>query len=290
MRFESAAAIVRSSSRSSVGSASRNVSSLAAIVSRSSLWRMPGGRLDDLRHRPVGDALAVREAASPVDVAASCRACRTNSCSRRLLPMPGDPTMRGECRHDPRRAARSRARELVELRLPSDQRRCVLRDLRSRAVARRTTSQTSRAPLLPFACTGSASRKSNASPSPRTSRRRRGSRRWAQPTGCARRCSARHLRPTLRPRSRRAPSMTSASPVLMPIRMWRSSHSSSAFSSAIALRTASAARTRRSGSSSCAIGAAEEREDGVADELLEGAAVAARARPAHARGTGRRAT
>jgi hypothetical protein len=41
IRFERAAAIVRSSSTSSVASPSRNVSSLAAIASGSSLLMMP---------------------------------------------------------------------------------------------------------------------------------------------------------------------------------------------------------------------------------------------------------
>ena len=68
------------------------------------------------------------------------------------------------------------------------------------------------------------------------------------------------------PSAGRAPSETSASPVFTPIRTW-SSPSSTTHS-----RIASAARTARSGSSSCATGAAEERNDGVADELLHGTA------------------
>ena len=64
------------------------------------------------------------------------------------------------------------------------------------------------------------------------------------------------------------PSDTSASPVVTPIRTW-SSPSSRAQS-----RIASAARTARSGSSSCATGAPKSAIDRVADELLDRAAEA----------------
>src|SRR5439155_21970148 len=71
----------------------------------------------------------------------------------------------------------------------------------------------------------------------------------------------------------RASSITSASPVLMPIRKWRSSHSSSVFSSASTLRMASPARTAPFGLVLVCPRRAKQSEDRVAAELLEGAAV-----------------
>ena len=57
------------------------------------------------------------------------------------------------------------------------------------------------------------------------------------------------------PSTARDPRTTRASPVFTAVRMWRSSHSCSAFSASTALLIASAARTARSGSSSWATGA-----------------------------------
>ena len=57
------------------------------------------------------------------------------------------------------------------------------------------------------------------------------------------------------PCSGRAPSATTASPVLMPIRTCSESAGSASFSSSIASRMRRPARTARSASSSCATGA-----------------------------------
>ena len=76
IRLESADAIVRSSSRSSVGSVSRNASSFAALVSRSSLCRIPAADLKISVDGPVRDALAVGEAAPPVHGEALLEAVR----------------------------------------------------------------------------------------------------------------------------------------------------------------------------------------------------------------------
>ena len=57
------------------------------------------------------------------------------------------------------------------------------------------------------------------------------------------------------PCSGRAPSATTASPVLIPTRTCKSSSGSASFNSSIASRILNPARTARSASSSCATGA-----------------------------------
>ena len=76
------------------------------------------------------------------------------------------------------------------------------------------------------------------------------------------------------PSSGRAPSATTASPVSMPMRTWSARVGSASFSSSIASRMRSPARTARSASSSCAVGSAEDGHDRVPDELLDRAPVA----------------
>ena len=71
-----------------------------------------------------------------------------------------------------------------------------------------------------------------------------------------------------------APMVTATSPVTMPTRIARSGTPRSAPIAAIVLTSSSPARTARSASSSCVVGHAPDRHHGVADELLDGAAVA----------------
>ena len=68
IRFASADAIVRSWSRSSVPRRSSSAPSFAETVSDVVALEDAGGAFEDLHHRPVGDALAVGEAAAPQHV------------------------------------------------------------------------------------------------------------------------------------------------------------------------------------------------------------------------------
>ncbi len=117
-----------------------------------------------------------------------------------------------------------------------------------------TTSQTSTGSAFPFAWMGSAALNANESMVARyvvrlTRMPSVGAADWILAAVLSTSPAADHS-----PSPGRAPSITSASPVWMPVRMWRSSHSSSSFSSAIPCLTASAARMARSGSSSWAFG------------------------------------
>ena len=79
---------------------------------------------------------------------------------------------------------------------------------------------------------------------------------------------------------------TTASPVLTPTRTAASRPGSASFSSAIASRMRRPARTARSGVVLVRDRRAEDRHDGVADELLDRPAVALDLRAQRARGTG----
>ena len=220
-----------------------------------------GLRLDHLAERPEGDALAVgqRAALPPVDdqLRVARRPPATSSQTSRLLPMPGHADERDELRRRAR-AARARARRASSVELLARGRRAARAPRwrrRRRARARASTaSQTGTGSALPFASTGSALAVLDRVLASRgTSSRRRGCR----STGAAdcRRAAVLTTSPATipSPASGRAPSATSASPVLtadphLELEPGRS------FSSD-ASRIASAARTARSGSSSCATGA-----------------------------------
>ena len=112
-------AIVRSWSRSSRGRRSSRTSSFDETTSCGRSTRMPAASSQDLHDRPVGDALAVGEAAARRSTSRAVRAVRQISCRSRLLPRPGSPTTIAKRRrarlaitrlHSRRSAARARRR------------------------------------------------------------------------------------------------------------------------------------------------------------------------------------
>ena len=187
--------------------------------------------------------------------------------------MPGTPTSVTSWTARLAASASQRVAEGVELVCAADERRCrCWRDVDCRdAHGPRSPAQTGTGSALPFASTGSQGsvRRSRAR-SRGGSSRRRGSpfdrRGRLQPRGRVDDVAGRHRFSA--PRGGR-PRLTSASPVVIPIRTCRPSSAPVSPS-----RMASAARTARSGSSSWAYGRAEERHHRVADELLDRAAVA----------------
>ena len=165
------------------------------------------------------------------------------------LADPGDADQRDELRLALADDARQRLAEERQLLLAADERARLRPARRRRALVLARPSRPAPAPTFPSRRPRRRRRTRSRARSPGTSSRRRGSRRRARRSGGARRCSRRRPRPCLRRRSGRAPRATSASPVVIPIRI------SSSPSSASASRMESAARTARSGSSSCATGA-----------------------------------
>ena len=104
MRFASATAIVRSSSRSSLPSDSRSAPSLRETVPgrRRAGSPRPAGSISI--DRPVRDAFAVREAASAEDERRRRRRSSVSGSTRRLFPTPGEPRTRHAVRTAARRA------------------------------------------------------------------------------------------------------------------------------------------------------------------------------------------
>ena len=219
-------------------------------------------RLDDLAERPERHALAVRKATVPTardELRSSSATARTSSSTSRLLPIPGTPTSVTSCGSLSTRARANAPTSERELVLAADERRASRLDRRPRrsASAARPPPRPRPAPPFPWPSTGSASpvhdrplgrRDASASPTRTPSG---GAAAWIR----ARRVHhvARDHRLAgsgLRVRARRAPRRCAT-----PMRTWSSSAGSASFSAAIASRIASAARTARSGSSSCAVGA-----------------------------------
>ena len=184
-----------------------------------------GGVLDNLDHGPVRDALAVGQAAAPVD------GWRRRGVGRRTRRSGGSCRSRGRRRpgralDDVRRDLRPRAPRATRARLPADERRGRCRAAPPAQLARsRATSQTGTGSALPFAAIGSAGPVVD-----RVRRRPVGLLADDDPvdgrraTAAAPPCSSRRRLPSPRPRSGEHRARTSASPVLTPVRMWRSSH------------------------------------------------------------------
>ena len=103
-------------------------------VSRSSLLRMPAA---DLKISVIGQYVmpSPYERHRPQWTLQRSSSRRTSSCSRRLLPMPGEPTMVAMPGAALVQHSGAEAFELGELRLPSDERRLAARP-RGGAVAR----------------------------------------------------------------------------------------------------------------------------------------------------------
>ena len=211
--------------------------------------------LQDLRHRPVGDPLAVGEAAAPVHVAPSAR-------GGDLVQQPGlaEPGLSDDDREAP--ACRSPRRDA---RAPSAGARARRRGRRAatpRSLPRPATRGRRPPPTrgtgsaLPFAVIGSASSNSIA---PRQARYVRSSTRrpFTGRGGLEAGGGVQHVAPghALALARSRASSATIASPVVTPTRTCELAVGSSSFSASIAPRIARPARTARSGSSSWAIGA-----------------------------------
>ena len=262
--------------------------------------RMPAASSRISCDRPVRDPLAVGEAAGP--------RARRRSSSSAVRELGEQPALADARVAEDRRERRAAVGEdglperdqPLELGLAADERRVAGAAARRRLGLQPTPARPRTGSALPFASIGSCSRYSIA-----CARRAVGlladedAVRPAPPTRCARPCSAR--RPTRSPCPRSAcwPWVTITSPVAIAdpdldladrvLGVQRRRPCS---------RMASAARTARSGSSSCATGDAEVRHDRVADVLLDRAAVPlelgaeaarSRARAATARPRGRAA-
>ena len=192
-----------------------------------------------------------------------------------LFPIPGTPTRVTSCEDRSRceRATPSRSALSSSLRPTSGAPPRKAMSTPSRAFGA-MGSHAGTGSALPFATTGSASWCSMTFSVSR----------WVAsstriPSGGAALCSREAVLSTspaasCSPCSGRAFRLTSASPVAAPMRTDSPSDGSSAFSSEIASRTASAARTARSASSSWRGRRPEDGDDRVADELLHGAAEA----------------
>ena len=177
-----------------------------------------------------------------------------NSRTRRLLPIPGAPssvTSSGE--RWLRRRASASWRRATSFALPtSGASRCTVGRAGPRAA---TTSHAGTGSAFPFARTGSTSRYSIVSRVARyvaspTRMPSTGAADWSRAQVLTTSPAAIHSPP-----SGRAWSATAATPLFTPIRMCSSLPMSAAFSSSTRDRTARAARTARSGSSSWATGA-----------------------------------
>ena len=191
--------------------------------------------------------------------------------------MPGTPTRVTSCGSRSARARESASASEVELALAADERPTpLLEDVDAEPRPRRDRDARRRAaPPCPWP--------RRARPRRTRSRARVERATWArrreQPPGGAAACSRAPVFITspatiASPSSGRAPSATSASPVLTPIRTSSSRLGSASFNSAIASWIASAARTARSGVVLVRDGRAEHADDGVADELLDRSPVA----------------
>ena len=212
----------------------------------------PGLRLDHLGERPVADALAVGQRAtlSPVGELRLLVDYLPELVHEAALADPGHADERDELRRTLLARAGKSAGQQVELAAAADERRSGLPEVDAEAGACLLR-------LPDGDQLGLALRRRQAPPpgsrspasSPAGCSRRRGGRSPGRRTGGAPRCSRRRPRPCPRRRPGRASRVTSASPVLTAMR------TSSWPSSTIPSRIASAARTARSGSSSCATGA-----------------------------------
>ena len=235
--------------------------------------------LDDLAERPERHPRAVRKTAAvpPRDdllvVDRRSGRARRRACSCRF------PGRRRASRAAVERSTRTRAKAPRGGRARGRARRAAT------AAPRRVHRDAAERPRRP-----PTPRPARPSPSPRSGRmragrrsharsldaspRRRGSRRPARPTGCVRRCSSRRPRPSTRPPPGAASSATSASPVATPTRTCRSSASLP-----IVERRDRVAHCERRANGTLRVvlvggRCAVDGDDGVADELLDGAAVA----------------
>ena len=251
--------------------ASREIPSCALTIS---------ARAQNVTPSPYGRHRPCRQVMSSASRSTSCESSYTS----RDLPIPVTPTSVTSCgcRSACARSSASSSRSSSRYRPTSGARRAAGRSRRRERVRDRLPHRT--VFNFPFASTGSALRELYRVRCRLVGlARQRGSRSPAPRPVAARQCSRYRRSAIASPSSGRASSVTSASPVVIPMR-----------SSISVLDCELADRERRTHR---ALGVvlvrdrcAEERHDRVADELLDGSSVAARARPSRARGTGRAST
>ena len=212
--------------------------------------------------RPVGDPLAVREAAAAHDREPR-RASRGTPRTSRDLPTPAVPSTVNSWQA----AVATRSRPNASRSWPSSRSRPTIGASRRRRprCARRDRDEPVRRHRLASCPSARAARA--APPRPRRARARSVSAPIRISPGCAA-CSSRAATLTASPVASRSSVPVTTSPVVTPIRspsMLRAQASAS--------RISTAARTARNASSSCSDRHAEHGHHGVADELLHGSAV-----------------
>ena len=246
---------------------------LARVVASSSVSTRPARAADHLAERPEGDALAVgrasgRRASRPSPTTPS--RYFANSQARRLLPMPAWP----DDRHQPGATLaavawkRSLSRRSSSSRPTNGASSASARFRPPRSATTRSARQAGTGAALPLSvCSPAGSKAMARLRGPLRSPRRPARCRAPPPTAAGLAVLTRS--PATMPWLV-APSVTAASPVRTPARAWIAG----AQRRGPRRRARAPARTARSASSSWAIGRAPDGHDGVADELLDRAAVA----------------